>query len=74
MNAVPLEVGKETIQPSPKVIAGIEFARYTVVILYKVNLCFAPSDGAYEVFGHCVGVPFESFRQGIQDSSRATRE
>jgi len=50
MDAVPLEVGKETIQPSPKVTADIEFARYTVVILCKVNPSFAPSEGAYEVF------------------------
>jgi len=40
MYVVPLEVGKETNQPSPKVIAGIEFSRYTVVILCKSQFEF----------------------------------
>jgi len=40
MNAVPFEVGKETIQPGPKVIASIESARCTVGILCKVSLSF----------------------------------
>lgn len=31
-------------------------------------------DGTYEVFGHYVRVPFESFCQSIQDISCTTRE
>lgn len=44
MDAAPLEVGKETVQPSPKVIADIEFPRYAVGILCKVNPDFSISE------------------------------
>ena len=37
MDATRLEVEKETVQPSPKVITSIEFARRAVGILPKVN-------------------------------------
>ena len=43
MRVVPLKVWRETIQPSPKEIAGIELARSAVGILCKVNLSFGIS-------------------------------
>lgn len=38
MDAVPLEVERVTVQPGPKVIANVEFARCAVGILRKINL------------------------------------
>jgi len=43
MDAVPLEVGKETIQPSPKIIVSIEFSGCAVCMLCKVSLGFGGS-------------------------------
>jgi hypothetical protein len=40
MDVVPPEVGKETIQPSPKVIADIEFTRRAINVLRDVGLGF----------------------------------